>query len=50
MRKRENGRGIEMKKRIALVGTLDTKGREYAFIKKAIEGRGLDTLVIDAGI
>ena len=39
-----------MKKRIALVGTLDTKGREYAFIKQVIEERGFDTLVIDAGI
>ena len=39
-----------MKKRIALVGTLDTKGREYAFLREAIAKRGFDTLVIDAGI
>jgi len=39
-----------MKKRIALVGTLDTKGREYAFLKQAIEERGLETLIIDAGV
>ncbi len=39
-----------MKKRIALVGTLDTKGREYTFLREAIAKRGFDTLVIDAGI
>ncbi len=39
-----------MKKRIALVGTLDTKGREDAFLREAIAKRGFDTLVIDAGI
>ncbi|MCK4924661.1 MAG: Tm-1-like ATP-binding domain-containing protein [Spirochaetes bacterium] len=39
-----------MKKRIAIVGTLDTKGREYAFLKQAIEDQGLETLVIDAGV
>jgi len=39
-----------MKKRIALIGTLDTKGREYAFLKEAIEQRGCETLVIDVGI
>jgi len=39
-----------MKKRIAIVGTLDTKGREYAFLKQAIEEQGLETLVIDAGV
>ena len=39
-----------MKKTIALIGTLDTKGREYAFIKEVIEQRGLATLIIDAGV
>jgi uncharacterized protein (UPF0261 family) len=35
---------------IALVGTLDTKGGEYAFVKREIEERGCSTLVIDAGV
>jgi len=29
---------------------LDTKGREFAFLKKSIENEGLDTLVIDFGV
>jgi uncharacterized protein (UPF0261 family) len=36
--------------RIALIGTLDTKGVEYAFLKKVIEERGFRTLVIDVGV
>jgi uncharacterized protein (UPF0261 family) len=36
--------------RIALIGTLDTKGAEYAFLKEAIEERGFQTLVIDVGV
>ena len=39
-----------VRKRIALLGTLDTKGAEYAFIKQQIEEAGLGTLVIDIGI
>ena len=39
-----------MAKTIAIVGTLDTKGREFAFLKAEIEKRGCRTLVIDVGI
>ena len=35
---------------IALVGTLDTKGREYAFLRERLRESGVDVLVIDAGI
>jgi uncharacterized protein (UPF0261 family) len=35
---------------IALVGTLDTKGREYAFLRDRLVEAGVDVLVIDAGI
>jgi len=39
-----------MPKTIALLGALDTKGAEYAFVKQCIEARGLRTLVIDVGV
>jgi uncharacterized protein (UPF0261 family) len=35
---------------VALIGTLDTKGEELAFLRNAIEACGLRTLVIDAGV
>ena len=35
---------------VAIVGTLDTKGVEYAFLKARIEAHGVATLVIDAGV
>ena len=34
---------------IALVGTLDTKGQEYAFVRERIRSMGADALLIDAG-
>ena len=34
---------------IILIGTLDTKGTEIAFVRDQIQRAGLDTLVIDAG-
>src|SRR5579864_8416167 len=34
---------------VVLVGTLDTKGRELAFVRDVIRRQGLSTLVIDAG-
>ncbi len=37
-------------KTIALLGSLDTKGAEYAFVKQCIEARGHRTLVIDVGV
>src|SRR6185295_12444247 len=35
---------------IAVVGALDTKGQEFAFLKAEIEKRGCRTLVIDVGV
>lgn len=35
---------------IALLGALDTKGVEYAFVQQRIESRGHRTLVIDMGV
>lgn len=37
-------------KRIALIGTLDTKGEEVAFLKGIIEERGHRAIVIDIGL
>ena len=34
---------------IAVLGTLDTKGREHAFVAERIHGRGHQTLLIDVG-
>lgn len=35
---------------IALIGALDTKGAEFAFVKREIESRGHKTLLIDTGV
>ncbi len=39
-----------MKKTVAILGTLDTKGEEIRYIKERIEERGYQALVIDGGI
>ncbi len=39
-----------MPKTIALIGTLDTKGHEFAFVKQEIERRGHHTLMINTGV
>ena len=39
-----------MSKNIVIVGALDTKGHEFAFVKELIEAAGLSTLVIDFGV
>ncbi|HEY6056621.1 MAG TPA: Tm-1-like ATP-binding domain-containing protein [Candidatus Limnocylindrales bacterium] len=39
-----------MSKNVLLIGTLDTKGREYAYVRDLIEARGLRTFVLDAGV
>jgi uncharacterized protein (UPF0261 family) len=36
-----------MERTVAILGTLDTKGTEYKFIKEKIENQGIKTLVID---
>jgi uncharacterized protein (UPF0261 family) len=38
------------KKVVAIIGALDTKGAEYAFLKQQIESQGVGTLMIDVGI
>lgn len=37
-------------KTIAIVGTFDTKGIEYSYVKELIESLGLDTLTIHTGV
>jgi uncharacterized protein (UPF0261 family) len=37
-------------KTVALIGTLDTKGEEFAFFRDSINSSGLQTLVVDVGI
>lgn len=39
-----------MPKTIVLVGALDTKGKEFAFVKGLIAGQGLNTLLVDFGV
>jgi len=39
-----------MPKTIAVIGSLDTKGKEFAFVKAEIEKRGHKALVIDTGV
>ena len=35
---------------VVLVGTLDTKGREYAYLRAAIEAAGAATILVDTGV
>ena len=35
---------------VVLVGTLDTKGVEYAFLRERLLERGVDVIVVDAGV
>ena len=37
-------------KTVVLVGTLDTKGREYAFLRDRLHAAGVRTILVDAGI
>ena len=39
-----------MPKTVVIVGALDTKGVEFAFIKDLIEKEGLKTIVVDFGV
>ncbi|MBN2217286.1 MAG: Tm-1-like ATP-binding domain-containing protein [Pirellulales bacterium] len=39
-----------MGKTIALLGTFDTKGQEYAFVRRCIHDRGHQTLLVDVGV
>jgi uncharacterized protein (UPF0261 family) len=42
-------RSIGMKT-VLLIGTLDTKGEEYGFVRDLLQARGIATLVMDIGI
>jgi uncharacterized protein (UPF0261 family) len=35
---------------VVLLGTLDTKGKEYAFLRDRLHEQGVDTLLVDAGV
>ena len=35
---------------VVLVGTLDTKGQEYAYLADRIREHGVDVVLVDAGI
>ena len=37
-------------KTIALIGTFDTKGEEFSFLRDRIESAGLQTMMIDVGV
>src|SRR5512139_150352 len=39
-----------MAKTVVIIGALDTKGHEFAFIKDLVEKAGLKTLVVDFGV
>ena len=39
-----------MSNTVVLVGALDTKGQEYAFVRDLVAGEGLETLVVDFGV
>ncbi|MBN2300497.1 MAG: Tm-1-like ATP-binding domain-containing protein [Acholeplasmataceae bacterium] len=39
-----------MSKKVVVLGTLDTKGNEFKFLKDIIEAQGVGTIVVDAGI
>ncbi|MDF3016675.1 MAG: hypothetical protein K0R44_1900 [Thermomicrobiales bacterium] len=39
-----------MPRTVVLVGALDTKGAEFAFVKRLIEQRGVKTLTVDVGV
>jgi uncharacterized protein (UPF0261 family) len=35
---------------VVLLGTLDTKGREYEYVRQRVRGQGVDVLLVDCGI
>src|SRR5437588_802152 len=39
-----------MTKTVVLVGAMDTKGADFAFVRDAIRGAGLNVLVVDFGV
>ncbi len=45
---RDNNRGT-VKRTLLIVATLDTKGREAAYVKECVESLGVDVLVMNVG-
>ena len=41
---------MEGSKTVLLVGTLDTKGAEYAYLRERLRLHGVDTILADAGV
>ena len=39
-----------MPKTVVILGALDTKGQEFAFVRDLVSGQGLQTLVVDFGV
>ncbi len=39
-----------MKKTIALIGTFDSKGKEFDYVKNILESVGVNTLMIHTGV
>ncbi|MGH3040374.1 MAG: Tm-1-like ATP-binding domain-containing protein, partial [Candidatus Rokuibacteriota bacterium] len=35
---------------VVLIGTLDTKGDEYAYLRSLLDGHGVETVLVDAGV
>jgi uncharacterized protein (UPF0261 family) len=35
---------------VVLIGTLDTKGREYEFLRERLREHGVETVLVDAGV
>jgi uncharacterized protein (UPF0261 family) len=35
---------------VVLLGTLDTKGDEYSFLRSLLDGHGVETILVDAGV
>jgi uncharacterized protein (UPF0261 family) len=50
MSRNKRGVGAMTNKTVAIIGALDTKGAEYAFLKQQIEDQGVGTLMIDVGV
>ena len=41
---------MEGSKSVLLVGTLDTKGAEYAYLRERLRAHGVDAILADAGV
>ena len=39
-----------MARTVVIIGTLDTKGAEIAYLRDRLQALGLDTIVVDSGI